>query len=601
MVTSIQAIGYVRRSTNRQEESLEQQREKLEAFAQARGWQLAQVYADDAISGSQMQRPGLEALIAHAERSSEVGYVLAWERNRLARPKDPVDGLLLERKLLQAGKRVFYVATGQEAERSFTAGLVGYVEHYQNGDYLRKLSRDAMRGMIARAKRGFWPCGTIPLGYDRLCLGADGSPKRIVRAMADGSQLLLHPETQQVIERIADGVRYQKPDHEFATLIPSEPACVHAIQQVFVDYLAGVPFRILRDTLNQQGMRSTSGDVFTIATLHTMLENPAYKGTLTFNRRTRSKWHRYTQGKSIERQDEGDEYRHPDDWIIVENAWPAIIEPTLFDQVQAKLKTASQARLHVTGYAAKSDFLLSNLCTCGVCGGRLMGLARKVKRKNSSARVYRRYVCGVHHKGDHGRCPTRYAVPADVAEGKVLEYIKADLEHLKGDADLHRYVQEELQKVCGSQIDSQKALKARLADLDGQIVKLTTHLSVLDLQTATTLRLYAKAKALADERQQVQSQLDAQGAGVPELLKPEEIARRAEEELSNLDRLLKGGSVEEKRELVRTYVKAMKVHPGKEEMEIDFLPALFTRIGTGVCVWLALSDNSGLDSKRSRR
>jgi hypothetical protein len=89
IAAGVQAIGYVRRSTNRQEESLEQQREKLEAFAQARGWELVQVYADDAISGSQMQWPGLEALIAHAERDSEVGVVLAWERNRLARPKDP--------------------------------------------------------------------------------------------------------------------------------------------------------------------------------------------------------------------------------------------------------------------------------------------------------------------------------------------------------------------------------------------------------------------------------------------------------------------------------------------------------------------------------
>ena len=43
------AIGYIRRSTNRQEESLEQQRAKLDIFAKARGWNLAQVYQDDAI------------------------------------------------------------------------------------------------------------------------------------------------------------------------------------------------------------------------------------------------------------------------------------------------------------------------------------------------------------------------------------------------------------------------------------------------------------------------------------------------------------------------------------------------------------------------
>ena len=46
------AIGYIRRSTNRQEESLDQQRSKLQGFAAAHGWTLAEVYVDDAISGS---------------------------------------------------------------------------------------------------------------------------------------------------------------------------------------------------------------------------------------------------------------------------------------------------------------------------------------------------------------------------------------------------------------------------------------------------------------------------------------------------------------------------------------------------------------------
>src|SRR5579862_8072461 len=126
----VQAIGYVRRSTNRQEESLDQQRQKLESFAKARGWTLAQIYVDDAISGSDMNRPGLESLMQHATKSADVDIVLAWERNRLARPKDPVDGLMLERQLIKSGKRVFYVATGQEADRSFASGLISYVEHY---------------------------------------------------------------------------------------------------------------------------------------------------------------------------------------------------------------------------------------------------------------------------------------------------------------------------------------------------------------------------------------------------------------------------------------------------------------------------------------
>ncbi len=158
------AIGYIRRSTNRQEESLDQQRAKLQGFAAARGWKLVEVYVDDAISGSDMHRPGLEALVNRAQQDKEVNVVLAWERNRLARPKDPVDGLMLERSLIKAGKRVFYVATGQEADRSFTSGPISYVEHHQNGDYLRKLSRQRKLPI----KPAFLICFPSQLFYSHL-------------------------------------------------------------------------------------------------------------------------------------------------------------------------------------------------------------------------------------------------------------------------------------------------------------------------------------------------------------------------------------------------------------------------------------------------
>lgn len=214
------AVGYVRRSTDKQEMSLEQQRSKLEQFAAARGFKLAKIFSDDAISGSEMKRPGLESLLSYARSRGDVQAVITWERNRLARPKDPVDGLMLERELLTAGKRVLYAATGQEADRSFAQGLISYVEHFQSGDYLRKLSRDVHRGIVHRVERGLWPGGPIPFGYDRLVLTADGTPRRIVRDMPDRSQLVIDAHTGSVVERIAGGHRYSKQDFELCTLIP---------------------------------------------------------------------------------------------------------------------------------------------------------------------------------------------------------------------------------------------------------------------------------------------------------------------------------------------------------------------------------------------
>ncbi len=81
------ALGYVRRSTDRQEESLDQQRAKLDTFAKGQGWELVDVFADDAISGSELSRPGLDQLLSEAAARDDVQAVITWDRNRLARPK----------------------------------------------------------------------------------------------------------------------------------------------------------------------------------------------------------------------------------------------------------------------------------------------------------------------------------------------------------------------------------------------------------------------------------------------------------------------------------------------------------------------------------
>ncbi|MGN6366761.1 MAG: recombinase family protein [Phycisphaerae bacterium] len=572
------AIGYVRRSTNRQEESLEQQREKLAAFAASKGWTLCRIYEDDAISGSNMQRPGLESLLAHAEPDPAVGVVLAWERNRLARPKDPVDGLLLERRLIKAGKRVCYVATGQEADRSFTSGLVGFVEHYQNGDYLRKLSRDTMRGHVSRARDGLRSGGKVPFGYDRLCLGSDGSPKRIVRDLPDGTQVILNPETQTVVEHITDGHRYVKPPHEATTLIPSTHEKVKLVQELFEGYASGVPLRILRKNLNDSGWRTPINGIFTIGTLHWMLRNPAYKGVSIFNRCTQSKWHRYVSGNSVERQNEGREKRSKEDWIVIENAWPALVDAETFEKVQQRLNERGERHKKVTGRRVNANYFLSGTLTCGHCGGILVGHASNWKRGGEMIHL-RNYVCSTHHKGDNDKCPYRCAVAADVAERNVLQLIREDLEHLKGDKELQKYIQEEMEKRCGHQIQSKRGLQARLVEVDGQISKLTTHLSVLDVQTATTLGLYAKAKALSEERQKVQAELDSMNTEIPELPSAGDITRAAEELLARMETLFETGTVEEKQEFVRKYVIEAKMDPKAKHLDVVYKPSFFNTVG----------------------
>ena len=573
----IQAIGYIRRSSDKQDESLDQQRAKLEAYAKSKGWTLRTVYTDDAISGSELNRPGLEQLMTDATTCDDVDIVLAWDRNRLARPKDPIDGMMLERRLVESGKRVIYASTGMEADRSFTSGLIGYIEHHQNGDYLRKLSRDTMRGTSERAKRGLWPGGPTPFGYDRMILD-EGQPKRIIRDLDDGCQAVLDPASGEVIERLAKGRRYRKQEHETCTLTPSSTGRVRAVARLFADYAAGKPTRLLRDELNAAGLRTSRGNWFTVQTILPILENQAYRGRCVYNRRTLSKWHRHIQGQSVERIDQGVEKRPADDWIVCEDAWPALVDQDTFDRVEQR-RTVSKSKAHRRGPAIRSEYLLTGLFVCGVCGGRMTGHTYK----NAKGIKTPYYVCGRHCSGHKHECPKRYTVPAKLVEQHILELIRLDLLKLRDDDRLHESIAQELARITGSRTDARGQLQRRLAELDQQIAQLRDHVLAMDPATAKSMGLYDRAQVLAADRERVERNLANAGPATPDLPGVDEIRRRASAEFDRLKHVLVNASVEEKRELIACYVQAIKADPDRQTVHISlYLTLLSQKIaGTG--------------------
>tara|TARA_R110002073_G_scaffold239285_1_gene400646 strand:- start:166315 stop:168063 length:1749 start_codon:yes stop_codon:yes gene_type:complete len=572
-----QAIGYIRRSTDRQEESLEQQRSQLEAFADSNGWKLKAVYCDDAISGSDLDRPGLQELLL-ASKSPDVDVVMAWDRNRIARPKDALDGLLIERKLQESGTRVVFAATGQETNNSFQSGLMSYVEHYQNGDYLRKLSRDTMRGTVDRAKRGLWSGGPPPFGFDRLILDGN-TPKRIVRSREDGGQIVLDAITGAQIDLLPKGKSHKKQEHEVSSLVLSEPSRVRAVEKIFSDYAAGKPTRQLREYLNDMGFRTSRGNGFTVQTIVPMLENPAYIGRCVYNRRTLSKWHRYQNGSSVERKDEGIEKRGQDDWIICERAWPAIVDQDTFDTVQMKRKESlGKHKTNHRGNAMKSNYLLTGLMFCGVCGGKLTGATQT----NSKGYRTRYYTCCTHQAGHKDRCPKRYSVPANLVEDHVLSLIRNDLIKLRNDSKLHKYVQDELRRHQGSQFDSHDQLNRRLADLDQKLAKLRDHLLSLDPATAESLGIYQQANDLSAERERVESELSKSKASVS-FPAVEDLRSRIASEFDHLEEIMASGSLEERRHLIACYVNKIQAEPDRQMVKIGLYPTLFSQriAGTG--------------------
>lgn len=81
------AVGYVRVSREEQARegvSLEAQRARIIAYAEAKDLQLAAVYADEGKSGKDLDRPGLQEMLARCT-SGEVKHIVVWRLDRLTR------------------------------------------------------------------------------------------------------------------------------------------------------------------------------------------------------------------------------------------------------------------------------------------------------------------------------------------------------------------------------------------------------------------------------------------------------------------------------------------------------------------------------------
>src|SRR5262249_2190660 len=85
--TQLRAVGYLRRSTDRQEQSIPDQKKTVEAYAATNGLLLQQFYIDDAISGtSTIGRKAFRQMIEDAQRPNRpFNVIVVYDVKRFGR------------------------------------------------------------------------------------------------------------------------------------------------------------------------------------------------------------------------------------------------------------------------------------------------------------------------------------------------------------------------------------------------------------------------------------------------------------------------------------------------------------------------------------
>ncbi|MFH1505278.1 MAG: recombinase family protein [Candidatus Omnitrophota bacterium] len=154
------------------------------------------IYIDEAISGSIINRPGLQALEKAAE-NKEFGALVVDDLSRLSRNNHQMLTLVLKFNYLQA--KIIAVADGISTDDD-NAKLGIHVRGLINELYLDDLKKKTMRGLEGQKLRGF-STGENVYGYQSQPVGELKMNKK-GRAKYEGMVHKINPDEADIVKRI---------------------------------------------------------------------------------------------------------------------------------------------------------------------------------------------------------------------------------------------------------------------------------------------------------------------------------------------------------------------------------------------------------------
>ncbi|MEM5276403.1 recombinase family protein [Cupriavidus taiwanensis] len=175
----VQAAEYVRMSTEHQQYSTENQRDKIREYAQRRGLRIVRTYADEGKSGLRIDgRQALQNLIHDVESgAADFQVILVYDVSRWGRFQDADESAYYEYICRRAGLQVAYCAEQFENDGSPVSTIVKGVKRAMAGEYSRELSSKVFAGQCRLIEMGFRQGGPAGYGLRRILVDQHGVMK----------------------------------------------------------------------------------------------------------------------------------------------------------------------------------------------------------------------------------------------------------------------------------------------------------------------------------------------------------------------------------------------------------------------------------------
>ena len=300
------------------------------------------------------------------------------------------------------------------------------------------------------------------------------------------------------------------------------------VRRIFREVLAGNGLKQIVKSLNKEGIAGPRGKDWTNTTVHTMLTNEVYTGTLVWGRRSAT---------DLEP-------------VRVENAWTAIVSRDIFDRVQSLLKSRAPTYLHPK--RAASHFLLSGIARCGYCGSALIG-------HDAKSGQFSYYVCGALLKRGAGAYKAKY-INSSGFEQAVIDKIK---EHILTEENLRELVHLVNQEMDAASQEYQRQLNI----VTEEIVKVNRRLDRLyDAVETSSLDLHdlsPRIKKLLADRDKLQARkLELEWHVKQRKLELADVTT-VERYVQDLRNLLNESPLTERRSFIRSFVKQVTVTGNK--------------------------------------
>ena len=504
----IAAVGYLRRSTDRQEQSISDQRTAIERYAEEHGIRILRHYIDDGISGtSTAGRRAFNKLIADAKKPArDFALVLVYDVKRFGRVDNDEAGYY--RHILRShGVEVRYASENFVGDGS--DDLLRPVKQWQARQESMDLAKVSIRGLVSKAKAqgGFWMGGAPPYGYDLRYESSTGEFIFSVRYQRDGSKLLLDAKSK-AIRTLPRGETIAVSKRDRCRLLPGDPQRVEAVKRIFTLYAEDrLGYKAIADRLNREGVPTARSKEWaaqysgrwSIAAVRAILTNPAYVGELVWNRRTDARFFRITgsgdtarrdgvTGRRLEPNDRGD-------WITVKDAHEPLVDRRLWLRAEAirtgKPSSREQRGINPrTGLPAgrpdfvgpRTRFLLSGLVRCSACGSTYEGRQDRARPRADGSRgePILGYACGGYIRQGRSVC-TRGFIRREPLEAAVLAAVNdvyaVYAKPKSGERALRSALERILKAESTALATSRSDIEARLEKIDGTIRNLLDNIT----------------------------------------------------------------------------------------------------------------------------